>query len=382
MAAQYNLPLWNFPNRAPGQLQALIQSVTTVLSEINFGKMPESGGNSIMARQLIFISMALLAAQVHGAEPGHIIFVAGQAEVEGDPARVGGTVRDGDRVRTGGDGYLYIRTPDQRLVIVRPETETRFARELANPAPAALIEANAAKAANAAVSAGARFELPAMAGAVFPAGANPDLDARKNDVLQARLPQLGAAGTGGASDFAGGAQVVSWGRWEKVIDRAPNVILENLAGGAGTAATSGTRRLASNEVYVLMRGEDGAPYQAPVRGSAGFALAASEAYVRDAGTGQRTAATLADGRLTVDFTKATFATSVDVRDQDASYRLSGAGRVGRDGQFGSPRSAQPGTMQVDGALGGNGGATYLFEGALTPTRTVSGVATWRPNPPR
>lgn len=328
-----------------------------------------------MARQLIFITMALLAGPAYATEPGQIIFVAGQAEVEGDPARVGGTVRDGDRMRTGGDGYLYIRTSDQRLVIVRPETEARFARELANPATAALNTANAA------LPAGARFELPAMAGAVIPAGVNPDLDARKNDALQAQWPQFGATGAGRGPDLAASPQVISWGRWEKVIDRTPNATVENLA-GAGAVAHAGTRRLASNEVYVLMRGEDGTPYQTPLRGSAGFALAASEAYVRDAGTGQRTPATVTDGRLTVDFARATFATSVEVRDQDASYRLSGAGRVGRDGQFGSARSAQPGTMQVDGALGGNGGATYLFEGALTPGRTVSGVATWRPSPPR
>ena len=205
---------------------------------------------------------------------------------------------------------------------------------------------------------------------MVPAAINPDLDARKNDALQARLPQFGTAGSGGAPDFATSPQVVSWGRWEKVIDRTPNATLDNLA------AAAGPRRLANNEVYVLMRGEDGAPYQAPVRGSAGFVLATSEAYVRDAGTGQRTAASVTDGRLMVDFARATFVTSVDVRDQDASYRLSGSGRVGRDGQFGSARSSQPGTMQVDGALGGNGGATYLFEGALTPSRTVSGVTTW------
>lgn len=341
-----------------------------------------------MARQLTFIIAALLAAQAHAAEPGQIVFVAGQAEVEGDPARVGATVQDGDRLRTGGDGYLYIRTADQRLVIVRPETEARFAREISTTATqgnlgtAAFNTANLANLANLANTAGpgagradARVESSAMAGTMVATGVNPDLDARKSGDLQARLPQFGATGNVRPPDLAAQPQVVSWGRWEKVIDRAPNATLENLS---GAVATSGTRRLAANEVYVLFRGEDGTPYVTPARGSAGFALAASEAYVRDAGTGQRTAASLSDGRLTVDFAKATFATSVNVRDQDASYRLSAAGQLAKDGQFGSvTRTAQPGAMQVNGALGGNGGATYLFEGALTPSRTVSGVATWR-----
>ena len=337
--------------------------------------------NSIMARQLTFIIAALLAAQAHAAEPGQIVFVAGQAEVEGDPARVGTTVQDGDRVRTGGDGYLYIRTADQRLVIVRPETEARFAREMTTTATQgnlgtpAFNTANLANFANAVGPADARVESSAIAATMAATGVNTDLDARKSGDLQAKLPQFGATGNVRPPDLAAQPQVVSWGRWENVIDRAPNATLENLA---GAAAGTGTRRLAANEVYVLFRGEDGTPYVTPARGSAGFALAASEAYVRDAGTGQRTAASLSDGRLTVDFAKATFATSVDVRDQDASYRLSAAGQLSKDGQFGSvTRAVQPGTMQVNGALGGNGGATYLFEGALTPTRIVSGVATWR-----
>ena len=248
-----------------------------------------------MARQLTFIIAALLAAQAHAAEPGQIVFVAGQAEVEGDPARVGATVQDGDRVRTGGDGYLYIRTADQRLVIVRPETEARFAREMSTTATQGNLGTpafNTANLANLANTAGlvagpanARVESSAMAGTMVATGANPDLDARKSGDLQAKLPQFGATGNVRPPDLAAQPQVVSWGRWEKVIDRAPNATLENLS---GAVATSGTRRLAANEVYVLFRGEDGTPYVTPARGSAGFALAASEAYVRDAGTGQRT----------------------------------------------------------------------------------------------
>lgn len=318
-----------------------------------------------MARQFIPLIAALLAAPAHAADPGQIVFVAGQAEVEGDPARVGATVQEGDRLRTGGDGYLYIRTADQRLVIVRPQTDARFAREMAAAATAGSNSIT--------MPAAARVALPVMAGTVPEVAINPDLDARKNGELQARLPQFGATGNSRPPDLAAQPQVVSWGRWEKVIDRTPNATLENLA-----ATTPGLRRIAANQVYVLFRGDDGTPYLTPARGSAGFALAASEAYVRDAGTGQRTAASLSDGRLTVDFARATFATSVEVRDQDASYRLSAVGRVAKDGQFGTGTgTAQPGAMQVAGALAGNGGATYLLEGALTPSRTVSGVATWR-----
>jgi len=145
-----------------------------------------------MARQLTFIIAALLAAQAHAAEPGQIVFVAGQAEVEGDPARVGATVQDGDRLRTGGDGYLYIRTADQRLVIVRPETEARFAREMSTTATQgnlgtpAFNTANLANLANTAGPTDARGESSAMAGTMVATGVNPDLDARKSGDLQAK----------------------------------------------------------------------------------------------------------------------------------------------------------------------------------------------------
>lgn len=290
-----------------------------------------------MVRHFIFITAALLAAPLHAAGPGQIIFVSGTVQVEGEAARVGNTVQDGDLLRTAGDGYLYIRTPDQALLIVRPGTEARFMRELALP--------------------------------VNPAGfGGADLDARKNDALREKLGDRSATGTTQPPDVAAAPQVVSWGRWEKVINQAPTTAL----------VTPGAQRLATNDVYVLFRSEQGTPYVTPERGSTGFALAASEAYVRDAGTGQRTPATLSSGQLTVDFANATFATSFNVRDQDASYQLASMGKLAKDGQFSTAKQLAPAsTMQVNGALSGNGGATYLFEGALTPRRTISGVTMWR-----
>jgi hypothetical protein len=289
-----------------------------------------------MVRHLIFITAALLAGPLHAAE-GKIIFVSGSAQVEGEAARVGGTVQDGDLLRTAGDGYLYIRTPDQALLIVRPGTEARFMRESALP-----------------------VNPPGFGGA--------DLEARRNDALQTNLGNRSATGTTQPPDVTAAPQVVSWGRWEKVINQAPTTAL----------VTAGAQRLASNEVYALFRSEQGTPYVTPERGSTGFALAASEAYVRDAGTGQRTPATVSNGQLTVDFANATFATSFNVRDQDASYQLASMGKLAKDGQFSTAKQLAPAsTMQVNGALSGNGGATYLFEGALTPRRTISGVTVWR-----
>lgn len=314
-----------------------------------------------MVRQLIFITAALLAAPLHAAESAQIIFVSGTAQVEGAAARVGSPVQDGDLLQTAGDGYLYIRTPDQALLIVRPGTETRFARDAAmTGAPGSVGAASLLHPALAANANGGRFEPAGFAGA--------DLDARKSDTLQTAWADRSVTGTTQPPDVAAPPQVVSWGRWQKVVDQAPTANL----------VAAGAQRLAANEVYVLFRTEQGTPYVTPERGSAGFALAASEAYVRDAGTGQRTAATLSNGQLTVDFAKATFATSFNVRDQEVTYRMASFGPLARDGQFSSANQQAPAsTMQVNGTLGGNGGAAYLFEGALTPRRTISGVTVWR-----
>jgi hypothetical protein len=164
--------------------------------------------------------------------------------------------------------------------------------------------------------------------------------------------------------------VVSWGRWEKLVDKAPN----------STLAKDGAKLLATNEVYALFRSDQGAPYVLPERGGVGFALASSEAYVRDSQTQARTAATLQNGQLNVDFGKASFTTSFDVTDQAMLYKLATFGSVTKDGQFTSVNQfALPSNMLVYGALSGDGGATYLFQSNLTARRVISGVTVWSPS---
>lgn len=195
-------------------------------------------------------------------------------------------------------------------------------------------------------------------------GATPgfaDLDARRSAALQERLPAIAALAA------ARTTQAVSWGRWESMAGQSPNA----------SANLSGAQRLAVNDGYALFRGDDGAPFVMPARGKTGFALAGGDATVRDTLTGQRSAATLANGRLDVDFNTASFATRVDVRDQADVYQLAAHGNVGRDGQFASAKGNTPANnMQVTGALSGNG-AAYLFESRLTPRRVISGATFWR-----
>lgn len=81
-----------------------------------------------MLRQLLAAaSCALLAQAATAAEAGKIIYVVGNAQVADKPAQLNAAVQEGDLLSTGGDGYLYIKTADNGLFIVRPSSKARIA---------------------------------------------------------------------------------------------------------------------------------------------------------------------------------------------------------------------------------------------------------------
>nr|WP_315255722.1 FecR family protein [uncultured Duganella sp.] len=81
-----------------------------------------------MLRQLLAAaSCALLAQTAVAAEAGKIIYVVGNAQVAEKPAQLNAAVQEGDLLSTGGDGYLYIKTVDNGLFIVRPSSKARIA---------------------------------------------------------------------------------------------------------------------------------------------------------------------------------------------------------------------------------------------------------------
>ncbi len=81
-----------------------------------------------MLRPLILAaSLALAATAASAGEAGKIIFVAGNVQVDGKAAALNGQVNEGEMLTTGNDGYLYIRTPDNGLFILRPNSKGRIA---------------------------------------------------------------------------------------------------------------------------------------------------------------------------------------------------------------------------------------------------------------
>ncbi|NML61177.1 hypothetical protein HHL21_08800 [Massilia sp. RP-1-19] len=80
-----------------------------------------------MRQLLVTASFALAAQAAHAAEAGKIIFAAGSAQVVDRPAAEGARVQEGELLSTGPDGFIYVKTIDNGLFILRPNTRARIA---------------------------------------------------------------------------------------------------------------------------------------------------------------------------------------------------------------------------------------------------------------
>jgi len=79
-----------------------------------------------MLRPLLIISLLALAAQAHAAEAGKVIFAAGAAQVADKAGAEGTPVQEGELLTTGKDGFLYVKTIDNGLFILRPNTKAKI----------------------------------------------------------------------------------------------------------------------------------------------------------------------------------------------------------------------------------------------------------------
>jgi hypothetical protein len=432
-----------------------------------------------MLRQSFFIAaLALCAQQAAAAEAGKIIFVAGSAQLAEKSAQQGAAVQEGALLSTGADGYIYVKTVDNGLFILRPNTKARIAAyhvDRANPSNTrvklellgGVVRSQSGEAVKQARQ-NFRFNTPVAAigvrgtdftvfadrdtsrvavvsgaitmsgfgGSCSPDGSGPcegatarELSAgQKGQLLQVsrgqtapQLLQSGAlapdvlvppradepvakSGTTEPSleplkvgslavqvqlntppsvngpgnekppvvtpppvvETGAPYKEISWGRWQAVADMAANVGLSK----------PGADRIGIAESYVLFRDRTGLDYVQPERGTMGFSLASSEASVRDTQTQQRSAATVENGQLMVDFGAASFTTSFDAVHQGERFKLATTGTLGKDGVFSSAGRAQPtNNMTVTGALNGNN-AAYVFQSLLNERKAISGITSW------
>jgi hypothetical protein len=433
-----------------------------------------------MFRRLLIISSLALAAQAYAAEAGKVIFVAGNAQVSQRPAAEGLPVQEGEMLTTGADGFLYVKTVDNGLFILRPGTKARIVAyhvDVNNPANThvklELLSGVARSKSGDAVKLARqnfRFNTPVAAigvrgtdftvwtdqdtsnvavltggvvvsgftGACRPEGGGPcggaasrELSAsQRGQLLQIRRgqaePQLlqGASNApdqvsppradeplakNGASEPVLDAkkseslnQIVAqlppvppvtpppvvdvgqpeptppsvpereiqWGRWKPLLGLPATV--------AVTTPEGADRLMVGDFVLFRTAGKD---YVAPERGSVGFALKNSEAYIYSDDRAKAVmAAQLQNGELNVDFGARTFVTSFDLHGNGEVFKLKTDGTVTSDGRFGNATylGGVPGNMAVDGVLSNANGGTagYLFRSRLDDARTASGVTIW------
>lgn len=90
-----------------------------------------------MRKLLVTALLACTVQAVNAADAGKIIFVAGNAQAGEAAAREGASVQEGQMLATGGDGFLYVKTVDNGLFILRPNTRARIVSyqiDVKNPA--------------------------------------------------------------------------------------------------------------------------------------------------------------------------------------------------------------------------------------------------------
>ncbi|MYM38692.1 hypothetical protein GTP27_05050 [Pseudoduganella sp. CY13W] len=451
-----------------------------------------------MRKLLLLAGCWLLANAVHAAEAGKIIFVAGAAKVASNAAVLNAPVNEGEMLSTGADGYIYIKTIDDGLFILRPNTQARIASyhiDSVNPANTRikleLISGVARSQSGQAVKLARqnfRFNTPVAAIGVrgtdftvstdnetsrvtvlsggitmsgFANGCRPEgtgpcegamarelSAAQKGQLLQLQrgqaAPQLLQGNTTLAPDLVAPPRSDEPGKpasgtasaptepsldlkkdqnlqQEKANQKAiaqqpsttkpsvpdvvvtpPEVIISDpvvpvqpvvppkeVSWGRYTAiadqpATSGlskagAERLGMTEDFVLFRSRTGSTLATPVQGSAAFALASGEAYIRNIdGTG-KAAATLQNGVLAFDFGNSSFSTQFDLLTQNAeTYKMASAGRVTSDGLFSSQTAnIKTNNMSVTGALNDLTSASYIFQGTPDSKHVVNGVTNWK-----
>lgn len=79
-----------------------------------------------MWRCIIVGVLGCLASLAQAAEAGKVIFTAGKASIADRAAAVGTPVEEDQMLSTGPDGFLYVKTIDNGLFILRPNSQARI----------------------------------------------------------------------------------------------------------------------------------------------------------------------------------------------------------------------------------------------------------------
>ncbi|WP_313169298.1 FecR family protein [Massilia oculi] len=184
-----------------------------------------------MHKLLITATLACAAQFAHAAEAGKIIFVAGAAKAGDRPAVEGAQVEEGQMLTTGADGYIYVKTADNGLFILRPQTQARIVTyhiDTRNPANTKV-----------------KFEL--ISGTARSRSGDAVKHARQNFRFNTPVAAIGVRGT----DFT----VVTDSDTSRVSVFSGGVVVSGFAGGCRPEGAGPCEGALSRELSAAQRGQ-------------------------------------------------------------------------------------------------------------------------------
>lgn len=185
-----------------------------------------------MLLKITAIAVLAICAQVaSAAEAGKVIFVAGKAQVLERQAVEGSAVQEGDMLQTGTDGFLYIKTVDNGLFILRPNTRARIVTyhiDAKNPA-------------------NTRIKLDLISGVARSRSGDAVKQARQNFRFNTPVAAIGVRGT----DFT----VFTDENTSRVSVISGGIVVSGFAAGCLPEGTGPCEGAASRELSATQRGQ-------------------------------------------------------------------------------------------------------------------------------
>ena len=188
--------------------------------------------------RLVLGALALAACAWSGfaqaAEAGRIVLVHGTAQVASRTLSLGDAVAEGDEIATGKDGYVYLRTIDNGLLILRPSSRARIVTyHVDNKNPA-----------------NTRIKLELLSGVARSVSGDAVKLARQNFRFNTPVAAIGVRGT----DFT----VYTDQQTSRVTVISGGIVVSGFGGacapeGAGPCEHSTSRELSANQVGQMLQ---------------------------------------------------------------------------------------------------------------------------------
>ncbi|NRR29091.1 FecR domain-containing protein [Oxalobacteraceae bacterium] len=192
--------------------------------------------------------MLLAGAVAHAGEAGRIVFVSGAVHSGARPVAMGDAIAEGDELATGKDGYVYLKTSDDGLLILRPSSRARIAAyhvDLQNPA-------------------NTRVKLELLSGVARSVSGNGVKQARQNFRFNTPVAAIGVRGT----DFT----VFTDQETSNVTVLSGAIVVSGFSGaclpaGGGPCEHAASRELSAGQVGQMLQVKRGQPVPQLLSGS-------------------------------------------------------------------------------------------------------------------